>query len=221
MYQPRRTPVNALERVEPMRHALAVEARELARGGLVVYPTETFYALGCLATIHAAVERVVAVKGRPADKPLPLIVSDWEMVADFVRLRGAEERLARKFWPGPLSIVTRVDPAVSALARDRAGFSAVRMTPHIIAAALCREAGGPLVSSSANRSGHPPVANPNDLDPELLKLSAALVVEAAPWPAGGLPSTLVRITETGAFRILRAGAISADELVAEGFDVTP
>ena len=201
-----------------MSHAFASQARELVRGELVVYPTETFYALGCLATIHAAVERIVAVKGRPADKPLPLIVADWEMVARYVSLSVDEEALARKFWPGPLSIVVRVDVQVSPLARDRAGFSAVRMTPHPIAAQLCRAAGGPLVSSSANRSGHPPVARPGDLDSELLRLSGAVVVDAAPWPAGGLPSTLAHFTDRG-LKILRQGAISGEEIVAAGFEV--
>jgi L-threonylcarbamoyladenylate synthase len=201
-----------------MRHAFASQAQELVQGGLVIYPTETFYALGCLATIPAAVERVVAAKGRPGDKALPLIVSDWEMVARFLFLNADEAALARKFWPGPLSIVARVDAQVSPLARDGEGFSAVRMTPHPIAAQLCRAAGGPLVSSSANRSGHPPVARPHDLDPELVRLSGAVVVDAAPWPAGGLPSTLVRFTDVG-LKILRQGAISAEEIVAAGFEV--
>ena len=201
-----------------MMHAFAIQTQELVQGGLVIYPTETFYALGCLATVHAAVERIVAAKGRPDGKPLPLIVSDWEMVARFLFLSAEEETLARKFWPGPLSIVVRVDAQVSPLARDRAGLSAVRMTPHPIAAELCRTAGGPLVSSSANRSGHPPVARPGDLDPVLLRLSGALVVDVAPWPAGGLPSTLVRFTDVG-LEILRQGAISAKEIVEAGFEV--
>ncbi len=202
-----------------MRRTLSVEARELREGGLVIYPTETFYALGCLATVHLALERIFAVKARPADKPLPLIVSDWEMVGRFVRLRNTEEDLVRKFWPGSLSIVVHIGPGVSALACDRAGLSAVRMTPHDIAAQLCRDAGGPLVSSSANRSGHPPAARPDELDPELVRLSHALVVDAAPWPAGGLPSTLVSVAEAGAVRILRAGAISVEEISAAGFEV--
>lgn len=194
-------------------------ALELARGGLVVYPTETFYALGCLATIHPAVERVFAVKGRPLDKPLPLIVSDWDMCARFLRMRPEEEELARKFWPGPLSIVVDVDASVSPLARDGRGCSAVRMTPHPIAADLCREAGAPLVSSSANLSGRPPAAAPADLDPELLRGSGALVVDSRPWPAGGLPSTLVRVVAPGGVCMVREGAVSAGALCAAGFEI--
>jgi len=192
---------------------------ELTRGGLVIYPTETFYALGCLATIHSAVERIFAVKGRPADKPLPLIVSDWDMCGRFLRMRPEEEELARKFWPGPLSIVLDVDPSVSPLARDRRGHSAVRMTPHVIAAELCRGAGAPLVSSSANRSGQPPASAPADLDPELVRESGALVVDSRPWPAGGLPSTLVHVVASNAVSLVRAGAVSVRDLSAAGFEV--
>lgn len=192
--------------------------RELLRGGLVVYPTETFYALGCLATLHAAVERIVAVKGRPGDKPLPLIIADWSMAGRYVRLEGTALDLARRFWPGPLSIVADVDPAVSPLARDGEGRSAVRMSPHPIAARLCLEAGGPLVSSSANISGRPPVCRPADVDPELLRASGAVVVDSAPWPAGGLPSTLVAV-EDGIVRVLRVGAVPARDIAVCGFEV--
>ncbi len=194
-------------------------ALELVRGALLIYPTETFYALGCLATIHSAVEKIFAVKGRPTDKPLPLIVADWDMCERFLRMRMEEEELARKFWPGPLSIVVDVDPVVSPLARDRHGRSAVRMTPHAIAAELCREAGAPLVSSSANRSGRPPVCDPVELDCELVRDSGALVIDSRPWPAGGLPSTLVRFVGRNAVHMLRHGAVSAAEISAAGYEV--
>ena len=195
------------------------EARALRQGGLVVYPTETFYALGCLATMHDAVERVVAAKGRPDDKPLPLIIADWDMAERFLNLKGAARELARRFWPGPLSIIVGADPAVSPLAKDIHGRSAVRMSPHPVAMRLCAEAGGPLVSSSANLSGRLPVCRPEDLDQELLRNSGALVVDAQPWPAGGLPSTLVDVVDEQCVRIVRAGAVPAGEIAACGFEV--
>jgi len=195
------------------------EVRALRDGGLVVYPTETFYALGCLATMHASVERLVAVKGRPADKPFPVIIADWEMAGRFFRLEGTALALARRFWPGPLSIVIESIDALSPLTRDSRGHSAVRMSPHPVATRLCREAGAPLVSSSANVSGEAPVCRPGDLDPVLLRHSGALVVDAEPWPAGGLPSTLVEVVSEGSVRLLRAGAVSAEEIADCGFDV--
>ena len=197
----------------------AAEACELLRGGLVIYPTETFYALGCLATVRAAAERIFEVKGRQGDKPLPLIIADWDMAGRYLRLDGVELELARAFWPGPLSIVTEVDPSVSPLARDGSGRSAVRMSPHPVAAGLCLAAGAPLVSSSANLSGRAAVSRPGELDPELLRRSGALVLDAKPWPAGGLPSTLVKIADDRIVRILRPGALSASAIAGKGFDV--
>lgn len=195
------------------------EVRALLDGGLVVYPTETFYALGCLATLHAAAERVAAVKGRPGGKPLPIIVSDWDMAGRYLRLHGVALELARAFWPGPLSVVVEVAPAVSLLARDSQGRSAVRMTPHPVAAGLCREAGAPLVSSSANLSGLPPACRPGDLDPDMLRASCALVVDARPWPAGGSPSTLVEVVQGGRVRVLREGAVPVTGIEQAGFEV--
>lgn len=197
----------------------AAEARELLRGGLVIYPTETFYALGCLATLHTAAERIFEVKGRPGDKPLPLVIADWDMAGRYLRLDGVELELAHAFWPGPLSIVMQVDPSVSPLARDGSGRSAVRMSPHPVAAGLCLAAGAPLVSSSANLSGRAAVSRPGDLDPELLRRSGALVLDAKPWPAGGLPSTLVEVADDRTVRILRPGALSASAIASKGFGV--
>lgn len=218
VYQPRRTEVNARREGAVVSLMWAREVRVLQAGGLVVYPTETFYALGCLATLHASVERVVAAKGRPDGKPLPLIISDWDMAARFVRLEGAALELARLFWPGSLSIVLAVDPAVSPLARDRDGRSAVRMCPHPVAARLCLEAGAPLVSSSANISGRAPASVPARLDPALLHASGALVMDAKPWPSGGQPSTLVEVVASGV-RVLRPGAVPVSSIVAAGFNV--
>jgi L-threonylcarbamoyladenylate synthase len=193
--------------------------REVQGGRLVVYPTETFYALGCMATLHSSVERVVTCKGRPGDKPLPLIIADWDMARRFLRLEGAALELARRFWPGPLSIVIDVDPSISPLARDRQGRSAVRMSPHPVASRLCKAAGAPLVSSSANFSGRLPACRPSDLDGDLLRASGALVLEEGPWPAGGLPSTLVELVDGSSVRVLRGGAVSASDIAGQGFVV--
>ncbi len=200
-----------------MSGAWSSEALALRQGGLVIYPTETLYALGCLATLPLAVERIFALKGRPLDKPLPLIIADWDMAARFVCLDAATLALARKFWPGPLSIVSEVDQRISPLAKDQSGRGAVRMTPHPIAQSLCREAGAPLVSSSANKSGHPAVADPRNLDADLV--AQALVIDAHPWPGGGLPSTLVEVVAAGVVRILRPGVLCRADFVAHGYDV--
>ncbi len=191
---------------------------QLLDGGLVVYPTETFYALGCLATLDRAVERIFSVKGRSSNKPLPLIVSDWTMAHAHLRFSEAEQKLARKFWPGSLSIIL-ASTGISALARDADGLSAVRMCPHPLARRLCSLAGGPLVSSSANLSGELPVSDPGVLDSLLLEKAQALVLDEHPWPAGGLPSTLVRMLDDGTLLVVREGAVSTGDLAAVGYEV--
>jgi len=198
-------------------YSQALEA--LLVGGLVIYPTETLYALGCLAAHHQAVQALVAAKGRPAAKPLPLIVGSWEMVDRFLYLDHFTEEVVRVFWPASLSVITRVRDDISPFAKDAQGRAAVRMSPHPIAGKLCEAAGAPLISSSANRSGQDPCSRPDELDSELLRLSKAVVVDAKPWPAGGLPSTLVEVVDRRAVRILRHGSVRAEEILAEGFRI--
>lgn len=200
-----------------MKNCWREEALALRRGALVIYPTETFYALGCLATMSDAVERIFSLKGRPLDKPLPLIIADWEMAAAFLRLNGPALAIARKFWPGPLSIVTETAVDICSLAKDRGGRSAVRMTPHPVARGLCRAAGAPLVSSSANKSGEPPAAEPGALDPELA--AQAMVMREKPWPQGGLPSTLVEPLDAHTLRLVRPGVLTVADLAKQGYRI--
>lgn len=193
------------------------EVQTLRQGGSLIYPTETFYALGCLATNHMAVEQIFAAKGRSLQKTMPLIVSDWGMVEKFLHLSASALDLARAFWPGSLSIITDVDDSISILARDNQGQAAVRMTPHPIAQSLCAQAGTPLISSSANFSGGVPACVPQDLDADLVRASGAMIIDARPWPQGGQPSTLVKVLGSRELKILREGAVSGGELSKRGY----
>jgi len=182
-------------------------AAELVRqGGVIVYPTETLYAVGCAATDAAACARVAAIKGRPETKPFPLIVADL----DGLRAIAAEIppdllRLAEAFWPGPLSVLVRTRDELAPLVRDASGFSSVRVSPHPLARELCLRAGGAIVATSANKSGRPATADPAALDVELATATDGALL-LPPWPAGGAPSTLVRLLGDGRLAVLRAGA---------------
>lgn len=123
----------------------------LRKGGLVVYPTETAYGLGCDATNADAVRRVYAVKGRARGKPLATIAADTAMVKRFFTLTGTAARLARHHWPGALTIVL---PARDARLRRALGAHVgVRVSSHRTARALSRGLGRPIVATSANKSG--------------------------------------------------------------------
>jgi len=185
---------------------VAEAAAALRRGGLVAYPTETFYGLGALAGDAVAVARLARAKGRPEGKPLPLLAADLAQVEEVAALPPLARRLAAAFWPGPLTLVVPLRPGVDLDPAITGGGSTlgVRVTSGELAAALARLAGGPLVATSANLSGQPPVARAGDLDPTLVA-RLDLVLDGGPAP-GGLASTVVAV-EGERLTLVRAGAV--------------
>jgi L-threonylcarbamoyladenylate synthase len=186
-------------------------AEVLRRGGLAVYPTETFYGLGARATDARALARLVAAKLRPEGKPLPLVAADRDLA--FSAWAGVGEgarRLADHFWPGPLTLVARAAAGLPGEVTG-GGTVGVRVPGSPVARELSRLAGDLLVSTSANPSGGPPPARAEDLDPSLLARVDA-VLDRGPTP-GGLPSTVVELADGGAV-LIRAGAVPWEEVQA-------
>jgi L-threonylcarbamoyladenylate synthase len=207
--------------------------RALVTGKVCVFPTETFYGIGCLARERSAVQELLRIKNRPPGKALPLIIGCLEQLAlvspaAFANGRPESGRLAsdfldrlvRCFWPGPLTLLL---PAADWLAPEitgGTGLVAVRWTSHPVAERLCMETRCALVASSANRSGQPPAARKEDLDALMLEATAGCC-EDGPRPAGRQASTLVSLAgppSTPERLVLRrAGAIPPALLVAAGF----
>lgn len=203
---------------------LAAAARVLADGGCLVYPTETFFALGALATDAKALARIVAIKARPATKPLPLLVGAMTHMAAVVpdgffdgRLGADFEDLAGRFWPGPLSLVVPCRESLPGLVKDGQGRVSVRFTPHPTAAALCRLAGGAIVATSANVSGKPPAADAGELDPAVVAAADGLVTEG-PRPGGGQASTVAGLLGGRRLVLYRQGAVAVARLRAAGYE---
>lgn len=136
---------------------LHAAARAIQAGGIVAYPTEAVYGLGCDPRNETAVRRLLALKRRPLHKGLILIAADFAQLAPFLQPLSAsdQERLAAT-WPGPCTWLIPARPTTPCWLRGRHDTLAVRITAHPLAAALCRACGYPLVSTSANRSGRPP-----------------------------------------------------------------
>ena len=222
---------------------LAAAARFLRNGGVLVFPTETFYGLGCLAANAEAVARVYQLKQRPVHKPLPLLAAHAAQVDAVAELAAMPKGLLA-FWPGPLTVLLPARSCLPQALVNGQGLAAVRVTPHPLAAQLAEQAGGALTASSANLSGGAPICSPGELDPALLealrrmaqnmpcssgcatqtpKAEASLPLAlGGPLPAGGLPSTVVEPLNggdggAGRLRIVRAGAVSAAALEAAGF----
>jgi len=175
--------------------SLAAAVRALHRGGLVAYPTDTLLGLAASATRAAAVERLAAVKRRPAGQPISVAVSSTEELEPLAELSEAGRRFVRRQLPGPYTVLLRTRPgalAPSLFAPD--GTIGLRVPDHPVARELARRA-GPITATSANRHGAP---SPGTM-PALRKEFGAEIqvyLDGGPEPSG-LPSTLVDLTGAG------------------------
>jgi len=183
----------------------------LERGALIVFPTDTLYALGGLALREGVAERVVDAKGREEGKALPVVAADWLQVLALAPLSTElAQRLAERFWPGPLSLVVNAGPNVPSAVRGGGPTIAVRVPASPLARELCALA-GPLVATSANRSGQPAALTCRDAVRSIAD-SVAVAIDG-----GGAketrPSTLVDASGRAA-RLLREGAIPWSDVLS-------
>jgi L-threonylcarbamoyladenylate synthase len=136
-------------------------ARTIERGGIIAYPTEAVFGLGCDPLNPDAVLRLLALKRRPVDKGLVLIASNIEQLAPFMApLNTRQQDTLKASWPGPVTWLVPAKPETPVWLKGHHDTIAVRVTDHPIAAALCKAAGYALVSTSANRSGCRPAKTP-------------------------------------------------------------
>lgn len=186
-------------------------AAELLRGGrLVAFPTETVYGLGANALDASAVARIYEAKGRPKYNPLivhlaeiaqiPVVTAGWNDMAD---------RLAREFWPGPLTLVLPKTDAVPESVTAGLQTVAVRLPQHPVAHALLTAAGIPIAAPSANRSTRLSPTTGSHVQ-QSLGDAVDLILDAGPTPVG-IESTVVDLT-TPVPTLLRPGSISLEEL---------
>jgi L-threonylcarbamoyladenylate synthase len=192
-------------RLHDARDAAAI----LAAGGLVAFPTETVYGVGADALQPAAVRRIFSAKGRPADNPLIVHVAALEEAEALAVWDARARALARRHWPGPLTVVLPSLPHVPPEVRGGLSTVALRCPAHPLAQALLRAFGGPVAAPSANRSGRP---SPTTADAVLEDLGGRIdaVLDGGPCPYG-VESTVVDLSGPEV-RLLRPGALPAEEL---------
>jgi L-threonylcarbamoyladenylate synthase len=180
-------------------------AQVLRAGGLVAFPTETFYGLGAAGLDATAARRVFMVKGRPSSMPLLLLVDSRAMVAAVApTIPAPAAALMERHWPGALSLVLRASDAVPIEVTAGTGTVGVRVSAHPVARALVRALGEPITAPSANPTGSAPPVTADDV---LAHLDGRieLVLDAGPTP-GGAPSTVLDVTVDPP-RVLRQGAV--------------
>ncbi len=173
-------------------------AQSLREGGVILYPTEAVWGIGCDPSNEAAVMRLLHIKQRSVDKGLILIAADLDQLEPHLDLSALPaEKLAEVLstWPGPHTWVMPASARTPTWITGAHDSLAVRVSAHPTVAALCRAFGGPLVSTSANLSGQPAVHHRDQLDPALL----ARVAGVTEGETGGLErATPIRDARSGA-----------------------
>lgn len=190
---------------KPAPEKLAEAVLILFEGGVVAFPTETFYGLGANARNEAAVEKIFRIKGRDFRNPIALIVADEREVSPLVEeIPAAAKILMQKFWPGPLTLIFRAAPSVSSRLTGGTGKIGIRVSSHPVARLLAAGLAGPITATSANLAGGPECSSADAVIRTLGDLPDA-VIDSGPTP-GGSGSTILDITFSTP-RILREGAI--------------
>jgi L-threonylcarbamoyladenylate synthase len=196
--------------LNPEEDLIGRAARVLKSGGVIGYPTETVYGIGCNIFHPAAVSRIYKIKKRPLDKAFILIAADPLQVRAIVaEIPENAERLMESFWPGPLTIVFRASPSLAQTEFRRVKTIAVRIPDSAICLSLLKHCGFPLVSTSANASGGPAASNTRDVI-ALFQNELDLIIDGGSTP-GAVPSTIVDVTKNPV-KIVREGAITKLEI---------
>ncbi len=193
------------ENPEPERIDEAVSI--LRGGGVIAFPTETFYGLGADARNETAIEKIFGIKGRDFRNPILVVIGDMQHLDTFAaEIPAAARKLMGRFWPGPLTLVFMASPSVSPKLTAGSGKIGIRLTSDPVAGELSKRLGGPLTATSANLSGAPECSSAAQV---LSQLEGRIdgIVDGGQTP-GGKGSTIVDAT-VSPVKVLREGVISA------------
>ncbi|MGY1729483.1 L-threonylcarbamoyladenylate synthase [Geodermatophilus sp. SYSU D01062] len=196
---------------DPEQRAAGLDAAAaaIARGELVLLPTDTVYGVGADAFSPAAVSGLLAAKNRGRAMPVPVLIGEASTMAGLtMSVPRVAQRLAETFWPGGLTLVVEHAPSLAWDLGDAEGTVAVRLPDDDVARDLLRRT-GPLAVSSANRSGRPAATSAQEADAQLGE-HAAVVLDGGPR-AGSAASTIVDCTGPVP-RVLRVGAVPVERL---------
>ncbi len=197
---------------KPENYIIQKAAKIIKRGGLVAFPTETVYGLGANALDKKAVRKIFAVKERPLDNPIIVHIADYESIFKIAKkIPKTVEILAKRFWPGPLTLVLFKKKVVPAEVTAGANTVAIRRPQNKIALELIKAANVPIAAPSANLAGRPSSTEAKHVLEDLSK-KVNLILNGGETEIG-IESTVVDLTVKPA-QILRPGGISFEELKA-------
>ncbi|MFZ6015730.1 MAG: L-threonylcarbamoyladenylate synthase [Patescibacteria group bacterium] len=181
----------------------------LKNSGVIALPTETVYGLACDPNNSKAVKKIFAIKGRKEDKPLQLIASSFAQVNRLADLNPAERRLAKKYWPGPLTLLVKLKQGIKLAPHVSPKRTiGIRVTSSPIAAAIVKAFGHPIAATSANRSGSPPATSGRGVVRAFkgFKNQPDYILDIGAIPKNK-PTTVASISPNGQITIHRQGGI--------------
>jgi L-threonylcarbamoyladenylate synthase len=199
-----------IDPLNPDPKALAEAVKILRSGGVVAFPTETFYGLGADAHQEAAVEKIFRLKGRISQNPISVIV-DSERAAVILteEMPAAAKVLMQRFWPGPLTLLLRASPSVLPRLTAGTGKIGVRISSNRVACFLAKGLAGPLTATSANLSGERECSTADEVM-ESFGDRLDAVIDAGKT-TGGLGSTILDVTVSPPL-VRREGVVSRTDL---------
>jgi L-threonylcarbamoyladenylate synthase len=178
--------------------------RVLKEKGVIIYPTETLYGIGAHPLFPEAMQRIYAVKGREAAKPIPFLIKDEEMLATLVEEVPAIGReLMKRYWPGALTLIFRAKKGLQPPLRGKDGTIGLRITAHPVAKAIVEAMDAPLTSTSANLAGAAEIIDGKELA-NVFGSQVDLIIDAGKVPGKG--STVVDLTVSPP-RMVREGMV--------------
>ncbi len=202
----------------PSAEVINLAATVLRDGGIVVFPTETVYGIGASSSSQIGPQEIHDIKERPLEKAIPWLVEDEAALEAYgVDVPDYARRLAKRFWPGPLTLVVKAADAVGRDFRDERGTVALRSPDHEVVQELIRASGAAIIASSANTSGAPAPGRFEDIEHRII--AAADVTLDGGETHHGVPSTVVDCTGVEPV-VLREGAITEADVMttARGLD---
>jgi len=208
----RRDNLLRIDPADPAPAILSKAAGVLSAGGVLVFPTRSLYGLGVDAFNEKAVEKLFRIKGRPAGKPVLVLIHDLGQLGSLViDVPETARHLIRRFWPGRVTLVFHAGKGLPQKLTAGTGKIGVRLAGHPVAARLAAAFGHPITGTSANRSGRPGAFRVPDLDPGI-RNAVDLILDAGPLK-GGAGSTILDVT-CDPPRILREGVVSVSDIFA-------
>jgi L-threonylcarbamoyladenylate synthase len=182
----------------------------LKTGGVIAFPTETFYGLAADATNEDAVEKIFHLKGRDFSNPVALIIGNDRQLQGLVEeIPDSSRILMQTFWPGPLTLVFKASPQIIPKLTAHTGKIGIRISSHPVAACLAHRLDGPITATSANFSGTPEILSPQEVV-QCLGDRIDLVIDGGLSP-GGKGSTILDVTLDPPVT-LREGAIPTQRI---------